>query len=233
MAPPPSLAALRLSTAPPYLLGTGLTSSVYLASARALDRREWSLCAAKVLSEESGVEGQQALAREEKVLRWLGAGRSKARQGIISYIGAIGVVQSPLSASTSVRATRRRTTSISTATPFETFSVGARTLINDVLGSAIQAEPTTVLLLEYCPFGTLDEFVRSHPELVDEALFVRWVGDLARGGEWLQTRGVVRASKSQPDFVAHDKRHADGLHLPQTATSSHRTSSSARRFSRV
>lgn len=196
MTPPPPLAALRLSTAPSYLLGTGLTSSVYLASTRTPDRRDWTLCAAKVLSEESGVEGQQALTREEKVLRWLGAGRSKTRQGVISYVGAIGVVQSPLSARGIVRATRRRTVSISTAMPFEAFSAASGTLINDVLGSTALAEPTTVLLLEYCPFGTLDEFVQSHPELVDEALFVRWVGDLARGGEWLQARGVVRESRS-------------------------------------
>jgi hypothetical protein len=208
MAPPPPLAALRLSTAPSYLLGTGLTSSVYLASACTSERRDWTLCAAKVLSDESGVEGQQALAREEKVLRWLGAGRSKARQGVISYVGAIGVVQTPLLPTGAVRATRRRTISISTAMPFETFSAEAGTLINDVLGAATRAEPTTVLLLEYCPFGTLDEFVQSHPELVDEALFVRWVGDLARGGEWLQARGVVRASTPTPR-THHHHRIAD------------------------
>lgn len=196
MVPPPPVAALRLSTAPTYLLGTGLTSSVYLASTQRAERG-WSLCAAKILSDESGAEGQQALAREEKVLRWLGAGRSTARQGIVSYVGAVGVVQAPPPSNSGdpalVRATRRRTTSISTAMPYTMFSTASATLINDVLGAATSADPSSVLLLEYCPFGTLDDFVKTHPELVDEARFVRWVGDLARGGEWLQVRGVVRA----------------------------------------
>lgn len=48
------------------------------------------------------------------------------------------------------------------------------------------------LLLEYCPMGTMDSFVKSHPERVDETLWISWVGDLGSAGEWLEERGVVR-----------------------------------------
>jgi hypothetical protein len=49
-----------------------------------------------------------------------------------------------------------------------------------------------VLLLEYCPMGTMDAFVKAHPEMVDERLWVSWVGTLGSTGEWLEERGVVR-----------------------------------------
>jgi hypothetical protein len=49
-----------------------------------------------------------------------------------------------------------------------------------------------VLLLEYCPMGTMDAFVKAHPEMVDERLWVSWVGTLGSAGEWLEERGVVR-----------------------------------------
>lgn len=70
-------------------------------------------------------------------------------------------------------------------------------------GVALTQQP--VLLLEYCAYGTIDTFVKTHPELVNEEVWTRWVGVLGSAGEWLQERGVVREFSLSYYFISLDR----------------------------
>jgi hypothetical protein len=53
--------------------------------------------------------------------------------------------------------------------------------------------PRIILLLEYCPLGTLGDFMSRHPDQIDSALFYRFATGLADGIAFCHSRGILHA----------------------------------------
>lgn len=160
------------------------------------------MAAAKIPIDENGVDGGAALRKEGQVLRWIGSGR----KGLVSSYGAVSVCEQSLAVVRSSKPSPPRG-------KHPVFSVEAGTLVNETFLEEHQDLALTasfgrglVLLLEYCSFGTIDSFVKAHPELITEELFVQWVGELASGGEWLEARGVVRTCFFHFFFLSMKRR---------------------------
>ncbi|CDZ98499.1 serine threonine protein kinase [Phaffia rhodozyma] len=197
----PVIHSVRLAHSASYHLGQGANSNVYLSAFRPCPsssskgkEREWTLAAAKVPIAENGVDGRAVLRKEGQVLRWIGSGK----MGLVSCYGAVNILdgfdeRAVFAVKTSSAATTAGSSNPTTITEFPTYSIDSGQMVNETFSSADMYSPSVrpVLLLEYCSFGTIDGFVRSHPELITEELFLKWVGELAYGGEWLEARGVV------------------------------------------
>ncbi|BGP33016.1 hypothetical protein JCM10296v2_004805 [Rhodotorula toruloides] len=67
------------------------------------------------------------------------------------------------------------------------------------------ATPRIDLLLEYCPFGHVLQFAKSHPERIGKRRWFEWALQISSAVEWAHEKGVLHADlKPQNVMVAAD-----------------------------